>query len=225
MKYLFLSLLGLLLGVAAGLGVLYYNPLTASKSVAPAASDRALRYELPAQSLAFMRGDRTLLPRAASDDEQFWEETINRTALLALSLNDATGVPTAVASRLMQASTDTDLLLRGVLVSELWLLTIPGEGSVFVRADTNLWPFLKQSFIPTWYLGRPWEGPTDYLPTVGPGPHHAVVTGATGRFANLEGTALEQYRVTDIDPMSRGLALTGELHLDLLETAVVAGQQ
>jgi hypothetical protein len=51
------------------------------------------------------------------------------------------------------------------------------------------------------------------------------VTGATGRFANLEGTALEQYRVTDIDPMSRGLALTGELHLDLLETAVVAGQQ
>jgi hypothetical protein len=225
MKYLFLSLFGFLLGSAGGLAVLYYNPLTAPKSLAPDPSDRALRYELPAQSLAFMHGDRALLPRTVSSDEQFWEETINRTALLALSLNDGAGAPAAVASRLMQASTDTDLLLRGVVVSDLWLLTMPGEGSVFVRADTNLWPFLKQTFIPTWYFGRPWKGPQDYQPTVGPGAHSAVVIGATGRFANLEGSALEQYRVTDLDPVTRGVALAGELHLDLVETAVVAGEQ
>ncbi len=224
MKYLFLTLLGFVLGAAGGLAVLYFNPLTAATSVAPAASDRALHYELPAQSLAFMHGDRALLPRTAAGDEQFWEETINRTALLALSLNDAAGVPTAAASRLMQASTDTDLLLRGVLVSDIWLLTMPGQGSMFVRVDTNLWPFLKQTFIPTWYLGRPWKGPTDYRPTVGPGQHSAVVIGATGRFANLEGSALEQYRVTELNPTTRGLTLAGELHLDIVETAVVAGE-
>jgi hypothetical protein len=225
MKYLFLTLFGLVLGAAGGVAVLYFNPLTAAASSAPAASDRALHYELPSQSLAFMHGDHALLPRTATGDEQFWEETINRTALLALSLNDAAGVPTAAASRLMQASADTDLLLSGVLVSDIWLLTMPGQGSLFVRADTNLWPFLKQAFIPTWYLGRPWQGPADYRPTVGPGLHSAVVIGATGRFANLEGSALEQYRVTELNPATRELALAGELHLDLVETAVVAGEQ
>jgi hypothetical protein len=225
MKYLFFTLVGLILGAAAGIAVLYYNPLTVARTPEPASADRALHYQLPEQSLAFMHGDRALLPGTSAGDEQFWEETINRTVLLALSLNDADGAPIAAASRLIQASTETDLLLRGVLVSDHWLLTIPGEGSLFLRVDTNLWPFLTQTFIPTWYLGRPWKGPSEYRPTVGPGPKSAMIIGATGRFANAEGSAIEQYRLTTLDPASGQVALAGELHLHLLDPAIVAGEQ
>ena len=59
---------------------------------------------------------------------------------------------------------------------------------------------------------------------MGPGQHSAIVIGATGRFTNLEGSALEQYRVTELNPTTRGLTLAGELHLDIVETAVVAGE-
>jgi len=220
MKNAFIILLGLMVGAAAGVALLYYNPLTVTRTVEPDSADRTLHYQLPENSLAFMHGDRALLPGTSVGDEQFWEETINRTALLALSLNDSKDVPTAVASRLIQASSDTDLLLRGVLVSDHWLLTIPGEGSLFLRIDTNLWPFLKHTFIPTWYLGRAWQGPADYRPTVGPGPRSAVIVGATGSFASLDGSAVEHYRLTALDPVNGALALAGEIHLHLFEPAV-----
>jgi hypothetical protein len=224
MKHLFVILLGLFVGATAAVALLYYNPLTLVRPFESDRADRALHYELPEHSLAFMHGDRALLPGTDVGDEQFWEETISRTALLALSLNDAGGLPTAAASRLIQASSDTDLLLRGVLISDHWLLTIPGEGSLFLRVDTNLWPFLRQSFIPTWYLGRPWKGPADYQPTVGPGPRSAVVVGATGNFANLQGSAVEHYRLTTLDPMHGAVALAGEIRLYLFEPTV-SGEQ
>ena len=48
----------------------------------------------------------------------------------------------------MATSADTDLLLRGVLVSDHWLVTIPSEGTLFVRAESNAWPFLKNTLVP-----------------------------------------------------------------------------
>ena len=225
MKYFFVTLLGLILGALCGVAVLYYNPFPFARTLQPDGPDRSFHYQLPEQSLAFMHGDHALLPGTSADDEQFWEETINRTALLALSLNDGEGVPTAVASRLIQTSADTDLLLRGVLLNDHWLLTIPGQGSLFLMVDTNLWPFLRQAFIPTWYFGRPWKGPADYRPTVGPGPQGAMIVGATGRFATLTGSAVEHYRLTTLDPASRSVALAGELHLHLLDRAADTAKQ
>jgi hypothetical protein len=52
----------------------------------------------------------------------------------------------------------------------------------------------------------------------------AVVVGATGRFAGLEGSAVERYRITDLDPASRSAAATGELDLRLASSRVAAGQ-
>ena len=82
-------------------------------------------------------------------EDSLWEETIDRTAVLGLVLNDAANQPAALASRLMATSAETDLLLRGVLVSDHWLVTIPSEGTLFVRADSNAWPFLKKRLCPS----------------------------------------------------------------------------
>jgi hypothetical protein len=224
MKVVFVALLGLIVGAAAAGTVIYFNPLTESRAPEPDSSDRTLHYDLPGEVLGFTLGEHVLPPGTARI-EGFWEETIDRTALLSLVLDGADDKPAAVASRLLAGSAATDFLLSGVLVSDYWLLTIPNEGTLFLRADSNVWPFLKQTLLPVWFFGRPWAGPADYRPTAGPGEEGvAVVMGATGRFAGLKGTAIENYRLTDLDPASRSVAAVGELHLRLGASQIAAGE-
>lgn len=212
MRFLFSMLLGAVLGGAAAGAILYFNPLTNGHEQALGGFERVLRYELPQDALAFARGERTRLPGEADRSEPLWEDAIARTASLAVVLRDADGVPAAIASRLLAASADTDLIMRGLLVADHWLVTIPDQGSLFVQTESNVWPLLKDGVIPVRYLGRPWDGLLELTPTAGPGPEHtALAIGATGRFAGQRGAAAEHYRVTAIEP----LAAAAQLALDL----------
>ena len=223
MRYLIVAIVGLVLGVAAASVVLYFNPLADKAAPQPNATDRVLHYSLPDQVLEFAVGEDARLFGQDPGGDSLWEETINRTAVLGLVLNDDTNQPAAVASRLMATSADTDLLLRGVLVSDHWLVTMPGEGTLFVRADSNAWPFLKKTLVPVWYLERPWKGPADYWPTVGPGSDESgIVVGITGAFRGSEGSVVEHYEISTLDP-ARDLALAkAELHLNLPGPQVAA---
>ena len=223
MKYLLVVIAGLLLGAAAAAAVLYYNPLTQRSAESPNATDRVLRYSLPDHVLAFSVGADARLFGQHTGDDSLWEETIDRTAVLGLVLNDGADQPAAIASRLIATSADTDLLLRGVLFSDHWLVTIPSEGTLFVRAESNAWPFLRETLVPVWYFDRPWSGPAEYWPTVGPGSGHSgVVVGIAGALRGSEGSAVERYELSALD-RQRELALaTGELHLNLPGPRVAA---
>lgn len=223
MRYLFIAIVGLVLGAALAGGVLYVNPLAEKSAPMPNATDRVLQYSLPDQVLEFAIGEDARLFGQDTGDDSLWEETIDRAAVLGLVLNDGSNQPAALASRLLSTSPDTDLLLRGVLVSDFWLVSIPGEGTFFVHADSNAWPFLKETLVPVWYLERPWNGPAEYWPTVGPGADDtAAVVGVTGSFRGNEGSAIEHYEVTALD-RTRNLALAkGELHLNLAGPQVAA---
>jgi hypothetical protein len=214
--------IGLALGIAAAAAVLYVNPLADGAAAAPSVTDRVLRYSLPSQVLAFALGeDASVLGQ--SGERGLWEETIARTAVLGLMLNDEKDQPAAIASRLIAASADTNLLTRGVLVNDFWLVTVPREGTFFVRADSNVWPFLKRTFLPVWLFDQPWSGPAEYLPTVGPGPDNtAVVTGVAGVFDGQDGSAIERYDVTALDPARHSAAVAGELYLHLPGTQIAA---
>jgi hypothetical protein len=214
MKYLAVAIVGIVLGAAAAAALLYYNPLTAEVTPPSAGDETVLQYRLPDDALTFEIGERLKLSGLKSADDAFWEETIGRSALLGVTLHDASGSPVAVASRLLAASADTDLLLKGVLLSDYWLLTIPGQGSVFLRADDNLWPFLTRTLVPVLYLGRSWHGPVEYQPTMGPGADgSAVILAGTGRFADLKGTAFERYRLTAFASSVDRMAASAELRL------------
>jgi hypothetical protein len=82
---------------------------------------------------------------------------------------------------------------------------------------------LKETLVPVWYLDRPWSGPTEYWPTVGPGSDDSGhVVGVTGLFRGNEGSAVERYEVTALD-RERDVALArGELHLNLPGPQVAA---
>ncbi len=129
-------MLGLLLGAAAGGAAIYYNPLIGTKAPAqPDPADRALHYSLPSEVLGFALGEQVVPPGTPKRDDLLWEETIDRTAMLSLVLDDAHDKPAAIASRMLAVSPRTDFVLSGVRVNDYWLLTIPGEGTLFLRAD------------------------------------------------------------------------------------------
>jgi hypothetical protein len=220
MKYLFVAVFGLLAGAAGAGVVLYFNPFSEATASSPAPADRVLRYALPDSVLQFALGDDARLFGDLDGETLLWEETIARSAVLGLVLNDDENQPAAIASRLIAVSTDTDLLLRGMLLNDYWLITTPGEGTLFVHADSNAWPFVKEALLPVWYLERPWQGPSEYWPTAGPGTDSTgVALGVAGAFHG-EGSAVERYEVTLLDPARRAALATGELHLDLPDTQV-----
>ena len=201
MKYFLTWLVGFLLGATAALGLLYVNPLTRAGGTLPVEGDTVLSYASPiTESLAFTHGGSTRLPTKPEGVAELWESTLAKSALGVILLRGADGTPAAVASRVSYPSEDTELLLRGVILNDDWLVSIPGQGSLFVKAQSNWWPLLTDALIPVWYLDRPWRGPTGYEPTVGPAPgHQAVVVGASGVFAGRSGTGAERYQIEAFD--------------------------
>ena len=218
-------LFGAVVGAAAGVAALYYNPLTEPEEQMPADGDWALSYRFPeGDAIAFTHGAHGRLAAYPPGVEELWESTISGAAVSVLTLRQADGTPAAIASRLSAASADTDLLLEGALWADHWLVSVPGEGSLFIRAESNVWPFVKDSLVPVWYLHRPWQGPTEYRPTAGPGVGDtAVVIGASGRFAGATGSAVERYRLERFGAHGPE-ALTGELYLKLDEPVAVAAE-
>jgi hypothetical protein len=223
MKYLLVAIVGLLLGAAAAVAALYFNPLSEKSAALPSATDRVWHYSLPDNVLAFAVGEDARMLGQDAGPDSLWEETIDRTAVLGLVLADAADQPAAVASRLIATSVETDLLMSGVLLDDHWLVTVPGEGTLFVRAESNAWPFLKETLLPVWYLERPWQGPAEYWPTIGPGSDDSgVALGLTGAFRGSEGSAVEHYEISTLD-RGRELALAkAELHLRMPGPQVAA---
>jgi hypothetical protein len=215
MKHLIVALLGLVIGVAGAAAVLYYNPFSAGASDPPGSGDRVFRYSLPGDVLEFAVGEDARRLGLARSGDELWEETIDRTAVLGLVLRDADDRPQAIASRLLSTSRDTDLLLHGFVFEDYWLVTAPGEGTLFVHADSNAWPFLKETLLPVWYFGEALRAPAEYWPTVGPEPDGGIAVGLAGTFGGSEGRAVERYAWRALDPVRDAVAADAELHVSL----------
>ena len=201
MKYFFTTVLGFLLGCSLVLVGLYLNPFTADSGEITAVNARVFSYRLPfTEGLAVTHNGQSRLPMRPETIPELWENTIKDSMLSVVVLHDENDEPVGIGSRMSQFSESTEILTRGVLIDDDWLVTILDEGSFFIRADSNLWPFLKETLIPVWYLDRPWEGPRNYRPTAGPSEDGAaIVAGGTGSFADFHGTAVESYQVSSFD--------------------------
>jgi hypothetical protein len=221
MKYLFAAFAGLVLGAALGAGALYYNPLTRREASTFDDPDFTLRYSLPQDDLiALTHSERAPLPFKPQGVGKLWESAISGAALGVLALEGPESDRVAFATRLSVPSRATDLLLRGALVDDYWLVTVPGGGSVFVQDRNNLWPAVRENVLPVSLLGRPWHGPSAYRTSVGPGADKAgVAVGATGRFAGMQGSAAERYHLQRYSRAHGAEELDGELALRVARPA------
>jgi hypothetical protein len=214
MKYVLGLLLGLVAGVAVAVAAIYFNPLTRGAGEAPAGADRSFDYTLaPADTWIATHDQRLDLPVTPADAPLLWETGIKGTLLTALPLRDASGSLAAFGSRIVVPSGATEFLRAGLLVDDFWLISIPGQGSIFVHAVNNQWPLLRDTLVRVDWLRRSWQGPGEYGPTIGPGNDGASLSGLSGSFAGRTGHARE--RVALPAYAGRFDALSGELLLDL----------
>jgi hypothetical protein len=220
MRYVIATLFGILIGAACAAAALYYNPLTEVRELPPKES-WTLSYDFPGGStLALTHAGQLGLPHIPTDVETLWEAAITDVVLNVLVLEDESGAPRAMASRISVPSQETDFLLRGFLVSEHWLVTVPGQGTLFVDGENNLWPFLKGALIPVRYLWQEWRGPVRYPVTIGPTRGGAAeVVGVSGAYAGVGGSALESYELKRFNATIGIEALRGTLAVALEEPA------
>ncbi len=216
MKYLFVAIVGLVLGAAAAGVVLYFNPLAAKSAPMPSATDRVLSYSLPDHVLEFAVGEDARLFGQDTGDDSLWEETIDRAAVLALVLNDGSNQPAALASRLLSTSAETDLLLRGVLVSDHWLVTVPGEGTLFVRGRLERLAVLEGNARCRCgiSIGLGAAPPSTGRRSAPARTTAAASSASRASFRGSEGSAVERYEVTALDPGARGRAREGRAALE-----------
>ena len=218
-RYLFVMAAGLLAGALVAAGLLYVNPLTATASGELGRFDRSLRYDFPADDVLILtHADSAGLPTVPADVTALWESSVRSTVNALIALAEGDGAPEALASKIMVPSARTELLDAGVVVDDHWLVTVPGQGSLFVLGHSNVWPAIRENVLPVQLLGRPWSGPRSYRTTQGPGLRGtALVVGATGRFRSQQGSAVERFELNAFSRGSGVESFAGELHLRLVD--------
>jgi hypothetical protein len=215
MRWIGAFVAGLLAGIALAVALLYVNPLSRQK-LAEVDSTTLLSYEFGPATLSFTHGDQLGFDLQPRDVSPLWESTIRRSMLGMFVLHDLRGTPVAIASRAMKLSPQSNPLLRGVLVADHWLVTVPGAGSYFIESEDNVWPLIRDTFVDVNVLGGSWEGAQLYELSVGPDSRGAArLLGTSGRFAGVEGVAVHSLEVTDYADRSQLLyPVNGQLRLD-----------
>lgn len=216
MKYLLSLVFGILVGTACAAALLFFNPLTRSQGSAAADDAWVLSYSMrPADLWVSTHDDSVDLPVVPADLPLLYEQGIKGSILMAMPLQFSGGQ--AQATRISVPSANTEFLQSGFVTDDYWLVSVPGRGSLFVHAESNQWPLLRDTLVSVNWLRRDWKGAAEYLPTRGPVRAGASVLGLSGEFAGISGHAKERIDVLSYD--SSALQLSGELLLELDDSA------
>ena len=216
MKYVVGLILGIVLGTATALALLYFNPLTQAQAPRGGESDWMLEYSLSASGTWLSTHDDSMaLPVVPDDAPLLWETGIKGSLLQAMPLADATGRNAAVGTRVSVPSSATEFVRSGLLVEDYWLISVPGEGTVFVHALNNQWPLVRDTVVRVDWLQRDWSGPSEYAPTLGPGAAGARVVGLSGRFRGRQGGGRDTLRLDAYD--GQLAQVSGKLVIELAD--------
>lgn len=217
MKYALSLLLGLLLGTASALALIYFNPLTRGGSAPDADAEWRFDYGLGAQNTWLSTHDKRIgIPVVPAGAPLLYEEGIKGSLLAAMPLADASGSADAAATRISVPSSETEFLRSGLLVEDHWLISVPGRGTIYVHAMNNHWPLLRDTVVRVDWLRREFGAPSHYEPTQGPADAGADVVGMTGTLREFRGHAHERLSLERYDG-SFG-TLTGRLTIDMADT-------
>lgn len=221
-KYLIALLLGLAVGIAAFLALLYFNPLTAQNRLSPVAvTDNAvlhLNYPAVASNMLVYTndGESQVVPYPAKV-LQLWEKPIRKTEAIATVLTDSRNQTIGVGLKFSSDSEATDLLNGQLLVDSVWHIYLPGQGSLFVEQQENYWSYVRDIVIPArWSSGDNWRGIWRGYLSAGPGAlGTARVVGGSGTFSDLESDGLETLSSKAYSVAQGLVAADGELAIEI----------
>lgn len=218
MKYLISLLVGMAIGIALFVLVLYYNPFVGNPSVSPLAVSELdlvdLSYSLvPSESIVYTNdGESHVMPHPAKV-LQLWEPTVKQTRGLVTILTDSRGQPAGLGVKFSSDSEQSELINARVLVDSVWHIYLAQRGTFFVDQTENFWPYLHDIVVPARLSsGDNWRGTWHRVMSAGPGAlGTARVTGSTGHLSGGEAEAVESVTARAYSAISGPVAMTGNL--------------
>jgi len=198
MKYLISLVVGMFVGVAALLALLYYNPMTSHNKLSPlSVSDNEVitfNYSAVAtDALVYTNDGESTVAPYPSKVLQLWEPTVRLTDTMATVLRDSRNQPAAIGIKFSSRSESTRILDGEAIIDSAWHIYVPGQGSLFVEQQENYWGYLRDIVIPAYRSsGDNWRGNWSGTITSWPGALGlARFFGGSGEFANLEIDGIE----------------------------------
>ena len=222
MKYFIGLALGLVTGIVVGALFFLYNPLTASRPLAPLAvtdNDKIILSFSAVADDAIVHtndGESRVAPKPARV-LQLWEPAIRNTDVSVTMLADVRGAPVGLGIKYSSPSVRTSLFNGEAIVDSFWHVYLPERGSFVIGQSENHFDFLRQIIVPAhWSSGKSWRGKWHGNLTAGPGPlGTAEVAGGSGEFAGLDTEAVESMSARAYSATSGPVAIDGQLAIDL----------
>jgi hypothetical protein len=222
MKYLISLVVGMAVGVAGFLALLYYNPMTSKNKLSPlSVSDNdviTFNYSAVAtDALVFTNDGESTVAPYPSKVLQLWEPTVRLTDAMATVLRDSRNQPVAVGIKFSSRSESTRILNGEAIINSAWHIYVPGQGSLFVEQQENYWSYLREIVIPAYRSsGDNWRGNWNGTITSGPGAlGTAKVFGGSGEFADLEIDGVESLSAKAYSVNHGPVAVDGTLAVEL----------
>jgi hypothetical protein len=221
-KYLIALLLGLAVGTAAFLALLYLNPLTAQNRLSPitVTDNDVLHLNYPAVAsnmLIYTNDGESQVAPHPTKVLQLWEPPIRKTDAIATVLTNSRSQVLGVGLKFSSDSEATDILNGHLLVDSVWHIYLPGKGSLFIEQQENYWSYVRDIVIPArWNSGDNWRGNWRGNISVGPGAlGTARVVGGSGIFSGLESEGLETLSSKAYSVAQGLVAADGELAIEI----------
>ncbi|MDJ0812667.1 MAG: hypothetical protein QNJ23_02995 [Woeseiaceae bacterium] len=222
MRYLVALLLGLAVGVAAFLALLYFNPMTTRNHLSPlsVSDNQVITFNYSAvatDAIVYTNdGESQVIPHPAKV-LQLWEPTVRRSDALATVLRDGRNAPAAIGIKFSSDSERTNVLNGEAIVDSVWHVYAPGQGTLFVEQRENYWDFLRDIMIPArWSSGDNWRGNWNGSITSGPGAlGTSRVFGGSGIFAGIETDAVESLSAKAYSVEFGPVAMDAELAIEI----------
>jgi len=222
MKYLISLVVGMFVGVAELLALLYYNPMTSHNKLSPlSVSDNEVitfNYSAVAtDALVYTNDGESTVAPYPSKVLQLWEPTVRLTDTMATVLRDSRNQPAAIGIKFSSRSESTRILDGEAIIDSAWHIYVPGQGSLFVEQQENYWGYLRDIVIPAYRSsGDNWRGNWSGTITSGPGALGlARVFGGSGEFANLEIDGIESLSAKAYSVNHGPVAVDGTLAVEL----------
>ena len=222
MKYVVALLLGLAVGVAAFLALLYFNPLTTKNQLSPlsVSDNQVITFNYSAvatDALVYTNDGRSQVVPHPAKVLQLWEPTVRHSDALVTVLRDGRNLPAAIGVKFSSDSEKTNVLNGEAIVDSVWHVYAPGQGSLFVEQQENYWGFLRDIVIPArWSSGNNWRGNWNSSITSGPGAlGTSRVTGGSGVFAGMKSDAVESLSAKAYAVELGPVAMDAELAIEI----------
>ena len=222
MRYLISLLVGMAVGVAAFVALLYYNPLTSQNKLSPlsvSANDVfTLNYSVVStDALVYTNDGESQVAPYPAKVLQLWEPSVRLTDAMATVLRDSRNKPAGIGIKFSSDSESTNVLNAEAIVDSVWHIYLPGQGTLFVAQQENYWSYLREIVVPAhWSSADSWRGAWNGNVTSGPGAlRTARVIGGSGVYSGLISDAVESLNAKAYSVDAGPVAIDGELAIEL----------